>query len=173
MIKQEEVYRIGRLGKPHGVKGEVSFQVSDDVFDRVDADCLVLEIDGILVPFFIEEYRFRSEDIALLKLEGVDTADQARELTGCSVFFLRRLADNDREEVTWAEIIGYRVIDANTLQEVGTLTDVDDSTVNTLFNVTTKEGDEVLLPAGEDLITAVDKAARNITMTIPEGLLDL
>lgn len=173
MIKQEEVYRIGRLGKPHGVKGEVSFQVSDDVFDRVDADCLVLELDGILVPFFIEEYRFRSEDIALLKLEGVDTADQARELTGCSVFFLRRLADNDREEVTWAEIIGYRVIDANTLQEVGTLTDVDDSTVNTLFNVTTKEGDEVLLPAGEDLITAVDKAGRNITMTIPEGLLDL
>ncbi|MBP7767624.1 MAG: 16S rRNA processing protein RimM [Prevotella sp.] len=173
MIKQEEVYRIGRLGKPHGVKGEVSFQVSDDVFDRVDADCLVLEIDGILVPFFIEEYRFRSEDIALLKLEGVDTADQARELTGCSVFFLRRLADNDREEVTWAEIIGYRIIDANTLQEVGTLTEVDDSTVNTLFNVTTKEGDEVLLPAGEDLITAVDKAARNITMTIPEGLLDL
>lgn len=173
MIKQEEVYRIGRLGKPHGVKGEVSFQVSDDVFDRVDADCLVLELDGILVPFFIEEYRFRSEDIALLKLEGVDTADQARELTGCSVFFLRRLADNDREEVTWAEIIGYRIIDANTLQEVGTLTNVDDSTVNTLFNVTTKEGDEVLLPAGEDLITAVDKAARNITMTIPEGLLDL
>lgn len=173
MIKQEEVYRIGRLGKPHGVKGEVSFQVSDDVFDRVDADCLVLELDGILVPFFIEEYRFRSEDIALLKLEGVDTADQARELTGCSVFFLRRMADNDREEVTWAEIIGYRIIDANTLQEVGTLTEVDDSTVNTLFNVTTKEGDEVLLPAGEDLITAVDKAARNITMTIPEGLLDL
>lgn len=173
MIKQEEVYRIGRLGKPHGVKGEVSFQVSDDVFDRVDADCLVLELDGILVPFFIEEYRFRSEDIALLKLEGVDTADQARELTGCSVFFLRRLADNDREEVTWAEIIGYRVIDANTLQEVGTLTEVDDTTVNTLFNVTTKGGDEVLLPAGEDLITAVDKAARNITMTIPEGLLDL
>lgn len=173
MIKQEEVYRIGRLGKPHGVKGEVSFQVSDDVFDRVDADCLVLELDGILVPFFIEEYRFRSEDIALLKLEGVDTADQARELTGCSVFFLRRLADNDREEVTWAEIIGYRVIDANTLQEVGTLTEVDDTTVNTLFNVTTKGGDEVLLPAGEDLITAVDKAAHNITMTIPEGLLDL
>ena len=173
MIKQEEVYRIGRLGKPHGVKGEVSFHVSDDVFDRVDADCLVLELDGILVPFFIEEYRFRSEDIALLKLEGVDTADQARELTGCSVFFLRRLADNDREEVTWAEIIGYRIIDANTLQEVGTLTEVDDTTVNTLFNVTTKGGDEVLLPAGEDLITAVDKAAHNITMTIPEGLLDL
>ena len=56
MIKAEEVYKIGRLGKAHGVKGEVSFQFDDDIFDRVDADYLVLDIDGILVPFFMEEY---------------------------------------------------------------------------------------------------------------------
>ena len=55
MIKQEDVYRIGRLGKPHGVRGELSFQFEDDIFDRVDADYLILDIDGILVPFFIEE----------------------------------------------------------------------------------------------------------------------
>ena len=54
MIKAEEVYKIGRLGKAHGVKGEVSFQFDDDIFDRVDADYLVLDIDGILVPFFME-----------------------------------------------------------------------------------------------------------------------
>ena len=40
MIKKEEVYKIGRLGKAHGVKGEVSFQFDDDIFDRVDADYL-------------------------------------------------------------------------------------------------------------------------------------
>ena len=51
MIKQEEVYRIGRLGKAHGVKGEVSFQFDDDIFDQIDADYLVLDIEGILVPF--------------------------------------------------------------------------------------------------------------------------
>ena len=66
MIKQEEVYKIGRLGKAHGVKGEVSFQFDDDVFDRVDADYLILDIDGILVPFFMEEYRFRSDSTALV-----------------------------------------------------------------------------------------------------------
>ena len=51
MIKPEEVYRIGRLGKAHGVKGEVSLQFDDDIFDRVDCDYLVLDVDGILVPF--------------------------------------------------------------------------------------------------------------------------
>ena len=37
MIKKEEVYKIGRIGKAHGVKGEVTFNFDDDVFDRVDA----------------------------------------------------------------------------------------------------------------------------------------
>ena len=54
MIRQEEVFKIGKIGKPHGVKGEVSLMFEDDVFDRVDADYLVLLIDGILVPFFFE-----------------------------------------------------------------------------------------------------------------------
>ena len=73
MIREEEVYRIGRLGKTHGVRGEISFLFDDDVFDRVDADYLILKVDGILVPFFIEEYRFKSDANAIMKLEGVDT----------------------------------------------------------------------------------------------------
>ena len=85
MIKQEEVYRIGRLGKAHGVKGEVSFQFDDDIFDQTDADYLVLDIDGILVPFFMEEYRFRNDSVCLVKFCDIDTQQQASELTGCDV----------------------------------------------------------------------------------------
>ena len=47
MIRQEEVYRIGKIGKPHGVKGEVTLRFSDDVFDRVEAEYLVLDVEGI------------------------------------------------------------------------------------------------------------------------------
>ena len=97
MIRQEEVYKIGRLGKAHGVKGEVSLQFDDDIFDRVDADYLVLDIDGILVPFFMEEYRFRSDAVALVKFEDIDTQQRASELTGCDVYFPRALADEDEE----------------------------------------------------------------------------
>ena len=86
MIKRDEVFRIGIINKPHGVKGEVSFTFTDDVFDRTDeCDYLVLLLDGILVPFFIEEYRFRSDDVALVKFEGIDTAERARMLTNVEV----------------------------------------------------------------------------------------
>ncbi len=172
MIKQEDVYRIGRLGKPHGVKGELSFQFDDDIFDRVDADYLILDIDGILVPFFIEEYRFRSDEICLLKLCDIDTEERARELTGCDVFFPRALAQEKDGGASWAEIIGFSVVDRATGKVVGTIQQVDDSTINVLFTLATPQGD-VLIPASDDLIHDVDRQAQTLTMTIPEGLLEL
>ena len=77
MIKENEVYKIGKIGKPHGVKGEVTLRFSDDVFDRVDADYLILDTDGILVPFFMEDYRFRSDEVALVKFCDIDNMERA------------------------------------------------------------------------------------------------
>lgn len=168
MIRHEDVYRIGKIGKPHGVKGEVSFQFDDDIFDRTDADFLILELDGILVPFFMEEYRFRSDSLALMKLEGIDTQERARELTNCEVFFPREQQD-DEENLSWAAIIGFTVIDEQTNTPVGTIASVDDSTENVLFELE----DGTLIPASEDLITNIDTKKRTITIDLPEGLLAL
>ena len=169
MIKQEEVYKIGRLGKSHGVRGEVSFLFDDDVFDRVDADYLILDIDGILVPFFIEEYRFRSDTTALMKFEGIDTQERARELTGCDVYFPRDLAASDDDSISWSAIVGFNIIDASTNKSIGRIASIDDSTLNILFCLE----DDHLIPASEDLITQIDQQARTITMHLPAGLLDL
>ena len=135
MIKQEEVYRIGRLGKTHGVKGEVSLQFDDDIFDRVDADYLVLELDGILVPFFIEEYRFRSDTVALIKFEDVDTQQRANELTGCDVYFPRALAADDEGEVSLSLLVGFDLVEANGGTTIGRIAAIDDTTANLLFEL--------------------------------------
>lgn len=168
MIKEEEVYKIGRLGKTHGVKGEISFLFDDDVFDRVDADYLILKVDGIFVPFFIEEYRFKSDANAIVKFEDIDTQERARELTGCEVYFPRSLADSD-ESLSWAAIVGFDIIDADSGNKIGRIASVDDTTINILFCLE----DGQLIPASEDLITAIDQQARTITMQLPEGLLNL
>ena len=70
MIKAEDVYRIGIINKPHGVHGELLFTFDDDIFDQVDADYIVCLMDGILVPFFFESYRFRSDSTALITTAG-------------------------------------------------------------------------------------------------------
>ncbi len=173
MIRSEEVYKIGKIGKPHGVSGEVNFMFDDDVFDRTDAEYLVLDIDGILVPFFMEEYRFRSDSTAIVKFCDIDTQESARELTGCEVFFPRAHADGGDGVVTWSAIVGFTVIDQATGHKVGTLRSVDDSTVNTLFEVSADDGQDLLLPAHEELIADVDMTGQTITMHLPEGLFDL
>lgn len=172
MITHEQVYRIGRIGKPHGVKGEVSLQFSDDVFDRVDADYLVLETDGILVPFFMEEYRFRNDSAALVKFEGIDTQERARELTHCDVYFPYSLSDGNEQQFSWNEIVGFSLIDADTQQPVGEITAIDDSTINILFHVE-KDGEEILIPASDELIQSVSMDQREIEVTLPDGILDL
>ena len=170
MIKKEEVYKIGRLGKAHGVKGEVTFLFDDDVFDRIDADYLILDVDSILVPFFMEEYRFRSDTTAIVKFCDVDTQERARELTGCDVYFpLSLVPDEDDAPLTYAFLVGFSLIEAKSGKTIGTIAAIDDQTVNILFELE----DGTLIPASDELITDIDKDKRKIMMTLPEGLLEL
>lgn len=172
MIKVEDVYRIGLINKPHGVHGELLFSFDDDIFDRMEADYIICMMDGILVPFFFESYRFRSDSTALIKLEGIDTEQQARRMTNVEVFFpkehVEELEDN---ELTWSYFVGFLIKDVNE-GEIGKVIDVDDSTINTLF-VVDHNDTEVLIPAQEDFIVDLDREKRVITMQIPAGLLDL
>ena len=168
-----ETFKIGRLGKTHGVKGEISFHFTDDVFDRVDADYVFIETEGLQVPFFFEEYRFRNEDTAIVKFEGIDDATRAAQFTGCDVYFPRELSDTGDDELTWTEIVGFTIADSGSGQTVGEITAVDLSTINTLFEVRTPEGQSLLIPANDDLIDEIDRQERRITMRIPEGLMEI
>lgn len=172
-MKFEEVYKIGKIGKPHGVKGEATLFFTDDVFDRADADYLVLCVDGILVPFFIEEYRFRSDETALVKFCDIDTQEAARTLTGCDVYFPRHLADAAGGAMSPAQIIGFGIVDTTTGKDVGQIESVDDSTINMLFTVRSPGGGELLLPAHDELVDYIDTDRRVIGMRLPEGLTDL
>ena len=169
MIKKEDVYKIGRLGKAHGVKGEVSFQFDDDIFDTADADYLILDIDGILVPFFMEEYRFRNDSLALVKFCDVDTQQRASEFTGCDVYFPRSVADEDGDAPSLAMLVGFNIVDAFDGKVVGKIAAIDDSTQNVLFELE----DGTLIPASDELITNIDTNRQQIIMNIPQGLLEI
>ena len=113
MIQEDEVYKIGRIGRTHGIKGELSFNFTDDVWDRAESEYLFLRVDGILVPFFLEEYRFRSDSTALVKFLHYDSANDVQFMVGCDVFFPHSLtpeADEDAE-YTWHTSAGIAVFD--------------------------------------------------------------
>ena len=143
----------------------------DDIFDRVDCPYLICEVDGLLVPFFIEEYRFKTDSAALVKFTDIDSAEQAQQLIGSTVYFENKyIEEGDEDEVSLNYFIGFTVKDGDT--EVGTITDIDDQTENWLF-VVERGDDELLIPAHEEFITDIDHPNRVITMDLPIGLIDL
>lgn len=169
MIREEEVYKIGYISRVHGTRGEVNFQFTDDVWDRADADYLILRVDGILVPFFLEEYRFRNDSVALVHFQDIHSANDAQELVGLEVYFPHALTPevDDEQEYSWKYFTGFRVVDAEA-GELGEVTMVDDSTPNVLFYV-----GELMIPAVEAFIEEIDHKERTLRMHLPEGLLDM
>lgn len=169
MIRKEESYRIGTLGKPHGIKGEIAFNFTDDIFDRTEeCDYLLFMLDGILVPFFWEEYRFKNDSVALVKFEGIDKAEQARRYTGAEVWYPVKYAQ-ESDELSWSYFVGFRLEDLHH-GDLGEIEEVDESTVNTLFVVRRPDGSELLVPAQEVFITDMDHEQRIICMDLPEGM---
>ena len=173
MITDHDVYKIGSLTRTHGVRGEVAFQFTDDVWDRVEADYLFLRLDGLLVPFFLEEWRFRSDNVALLKFEDIDSADDARRIVGTEVYFPKDLTpeDLDEEELEWQHFTGFEVWQDDSL--LGTVTSVLNQTANVLLVVTTPDDRELLIPAHEDFVLEADHRQRRLLVSVPEELLNL
>lgn len=169
MIRSNEVYRIGTLGKPHGVKGEINFTFTDDSFDRKEADFLILLLDGILVPFFIDSYRFRADDVAIIKFEGVDTAERAKMYANTEVYLLNSFLDDDDDIPTWNFFVGFTVEDIHH-GLLGTITHVEDSTLNVLFVIEGASG-EILLPAHESFIKKLDRKNKRLEVDVPDGLI--
>lgn len=172
MIKENEVFKIGKFIKPHGIKGEINFSFENDVFDRVDCPYLICRIDNILVPFFIEEYRFKGKETALIKFEDIDNEEKARRMSGLEVYFPRKYYEEENSddiEYSWNFFIGFSVID-KTAGKLGIIEDIDDKTINTLFLV--KDGeDELIIPATEDFIEKIDAKKKVLYLALPEGLI--
>lgn len=169
MLKKEDFIYFGKFTKPHGTKGEIGITGENFLLGE-ECDFIACEIDGILVPFFIESSRNKSNDTIIVKLERLNSAESVRFLTNCSAYIPREWIDEE-EYFTWNYFIDFEIED-EILGKIGKVTAIDESTINTLFVVKQKEN-EILIPANEDMITNINQEKRIITFRLPEGLINL
>ena len=177
MIDQNDIAPIGFFGKPHGYAGEINF--SFDGFDDGEAFLqggypIILDMDGIWVPFFISEWRTKGSDY-LLKFDDFPNIESVRILVNKEANALKKDIhtidpEYDTEQVS---VIGYSLIDAATGGNIGTIMDFDDTTANLLLKIETEEGEERLIPFHEDFVVAVDEQNHRLEVDLPEGIFDL
>lgn len=173
MIRRSELQQIGRLYKPHGIKGELQLEL-DGRYTPEELGFMVLDIEGIYVPFFVAASRPRGADW-LVRFDGADNETAAASLAMHDVYYpaarLPHTVEDDEEGVYLSDMVGYELRDGEI--PLGTIESVDDSTANVLIYARDTSGRQVIVPYHDELLIEFDPEARYLSLQLPEGLIEL
>jgi 16S rRNA processing protein RimM len=173
MIDRNNCYLFGTLLKLHGFDGEMVMKSRTTVLPKLKkSEPVFLDIEGILVPFFVSTIDQISGDACLISFDDVSSDQKARELVGCNIYSSVPAKENIQTGIkVLDELIGYQLIDQK-LGLIGTIIDCIDISQNPLFQVQGKDG-EFLVPANQDLILDISADSRQVNMDLPDGLLGI
>lgn len=173
-IPKSDCTKVGFILKPHGIHGELVIRFQEEFYETLEEyPCLFLEIDHLLVPFFIsdEGLRFKSGESVITRLDWIDTDKKAKDLCGLSVYVDKNDVVEFEDELSAHALVGFALYD-QTLGLIGEISEVHDYSGNVLLTVEYK-GKEALVPLNDELILRIDEDLREIELNIPEGLFDL
>jgi len=166
-MKKEDCFFLGYISRKHGYKGDVNIKLETPAKYRELAH-MFIELNGILVPFFIDSFRLKKENIALVKFEGIDSEEDTKSIIGKEVFLpLEFIVENQQKEL--AILIGYEVIDSKH-GKIGKVTDILNNTAQELFQIS-NEDQKFLIPITEEFIQKIE--SNTIYLESPEGLIEL
>jgi 16S rRNA processing protein RimM len=174
MITENQITSIGKVNKTHGIRGELSVTMYADL-DLQDLKCVVFDVDGIFVPFFINSSRPRSSESELVTLDGIDSDEQASQFVGKEMYALSDdLSEDDTDDDGYYldDFINYTIHDVDG-SVVGVIDGYDDSTSNVLFIVKTAENKTVYVPVAPEFFVDIDHDSKLIVMNLPVGLFDI
>ena len=172
-MRIEDTFYLGKVTRLYSFKGEVIlFLDVDDPSKYEQLDSVMLDINGALVPYFIEKKTHSTGDKVRVKFEGVDSEAAAKKLVNREMRLpLSLLPPSGKDDFYLHEVIGFTVID-RTEGEVGLIDSIIEANANSLFRIL-KGFDEILIPINDDLINKIDKKNKIIEVDCPEGLIDL
>jgi 16S rRNA processing protein RimM len=156
---------VGRVAAPRGLRGELRVEPLTDFFERF-APGQALWAAGVRRE--VEQGRRQGKRI-LLKLSGIDSADEAEALRGLLLEIPEsELAALHEGQYYRFQIMGVTVQDV-TGHELGTVVDIVQTGSNDVYVVHGPQG-ELLLPAIDDVIKDVDVERRRMVVELMEGL---
>ena len=171
MISRDDLLHVGHTQKPYGIRGEIMILFRRAEYAGIDAEFYFLEIDGIPVPFAVEEFTYTTDVSARVKLEDVNDEKQASRYVNMKVLLpLEAVNEMHTQNEEWEFFVGYSIMDQHG-EILGVIREVDNTAINVLFVVQNDET-ELLIPATEDFIVAVDEENKLLEMYLPEGLTD-
>lgn len=173
-MEKSNFFHWGIISKANRKTGEVSVIFTQKNHQDIEqVQTVFVEIDGGLVPFFVDEMSAASANGVRLLLSDYSEPDLAQRFVGCNVFLpvLEKENADETKTANYDEIIGYTVIDEND-QALGVINDILESPEQDLVQIFKGEK-EILIPLVDDFILAVDAEKKILFMELPDGLIQL
>ena len=172
----DETYQLGYVLKTHGLRGHVAahFDVDDPkVYQKLKTVYLAMPgAPGKLVSYEVEKLQPQAGSRVLLKLHGIDRIEDAEPLRGAQLHLpLTALPDLADDQFYFHDVIGFTVVDAQ-LGELGTVENFYELPQQDMLAMR-YQGQEVLIPVVDALVSHADLATKQVFVNLPDGLLDV
>lgn len=172
-MNTDELSRIGKVVKTFGTKGELVFGFETTFPEGLKRmESVFIRFSGNLVPFFIDEFESRGNQVAVVKLSDVNTVGDAALLIGGEIFITKdQLPEMDDSRTSLIEIIDFKVIDYSK-GFIGNVSGILDLKDQYLLQVGSGKT-EILIPFADSIINKIDRRSKSIFIDAPDGLIDL
>lgn len=169
-MTREDCLLLGTIGKTRGVRGELVLRVKNPTFEPDENwESLFLQIDGILVPFFISALHAINPDEWIVSFDDYESKEKAVHFVGSDVWIHKDLLQADEDVFGLDELEGFCLTNVRT-GRVGQITGFIDISGNPLFEVS-MEGEKLMVPAQDELVEDLDREHRKLLMNLPEGMM--
>ena len=171
-VSQEKVL-IGKVGSPVGIKGEFRVNLySRDSGNLKEGKVLLLERAERSVSGAIEKVRYQ-KDKPVVRLKGIEDRNAAEDIRGMDIsIYAKDMEELPEGEHYVRDLIGCRVVDiAQGGAEIGVLKDVIQNTAQSILDVSTADGKQVLIPAVDAFLRSIDEEAGIIEVELIPGFL--
>ena len=161
----------GTILKPYGLNGALNVAMDPEFARKIKInDPLFIEIDGQRVPFFVEDIPGGGDNFLIVKLEFINSLEEARRYTGLKVY--RDLkTGSDEAENDLSRLVGYIAEDV-TGNFRGEVVDYIDHNMNRVLIINFK-GREVMVPVAEGILLSTNHKSRIISVKLPDGIINL
>lgn len=173
----EECFYLGYTSKVHAKQGELVAKLDVDnpeQYKKLESVLIRMhKQDSSLIPFFITQTQLQNDGTLRIKIDDVNTVEQAKEMVGKELYLpLTQLPKLTGNQFYYHEITGFAVVDLEK-GSLGTIINVLDHPTQAIFEIKHSSGKEVLIPITDDIIQTVDRENKTITVQAPEGLIDV
>lgn len=160
---------IGKIVGTHGLKGEVRIEPWCDSPEFL-SQFKTLYFDGGKTAIKVSARPHKR--IAIAKLKGVDTVEQADLLRGKVLWMNRNDTSLKKGEYYIQDLMDCKVIDIDSNIEYGIITDVFKTGANDVYEITDKESRKYLIPVIPDVVKNVDVYSGEIKIKPLKGIFD-